>query len=100
MGFFVVCYLGGPFVQFFVPMYTFIAGCTRSSGIYVFCVVGEGAEAEVFLSIVQAIMVDVVDDEVVGGVCYLAVHFYGFPILFSGGVESVVRGFGEPCELG
>ena len=45
-------------------------------------------------------MVDVVDDEVVGGVCYLAVHFYAFSVLFSGCVESVVCGFGEPCELG
>ena len=45
-------------------------------------------------------MVDVVDDEVVGGVFYLSVHFYGFAFVFSDGVVCVVCGFGEPFEYG
>ena len=52
VGFFVVCYLGGPFIYFFVPMYAFVAGAIRRGGIYVFCVLGEGTQAEVFLLVV------------------------------------------------
>ena len=63
-------------------------------------VLGECAEAEVALSVVEAIVVDVVDDEMVGGVGDLAVHFDAFAVLFSNGVVGLVGSFCKPGESG
>ena len=44
-------------------------------------------------------MVDVVNDEMVGGVGDLAVHFDAFAIFFSNSVVIFISAFGEPGIL-
>ncbi len=65
----------------------------------VLAVLGEGAGAEVGVAVVQAIMVDVVNNEMVGSVGDLAVHFDAFAVFFSNGVVIFVSAFGEPGIL-
>ena len=59
----------------------------------------EGCIAEVGVAVVQAVVVDVVNDEMVGGVGDLAVHFYAFAIFFSNGVVIFISAFDEPGIL-
>ena len=60
-------------------------------------ILGERANTQIFFAIVQAVMVDVVHDEMVRSVHYLAVHFDTLAAGFSHGVEIPVRTLGEPC---
>ena len=60
-------------------------------------VLSEGAETEVLLLVVEAVVIDVVDYEMVRGVGDLAVHFDAFAVFFS---NSVVRLVGIFCEPG
>jgi len=62
-------------------------------------VLGEGTDAEITLTVVQAIVVDVVNDEIVGGVCDLAVHFDAVAVFFSHGVVIFGSTFCKPDEL-
>jgi len=67
----------------------------------VLAVLGEGCEAEVFLLVVQAVVVDVVHEKVFGCVEDFAVHFDAFTVLFSDGIISFLAIFCEPlvsCE--
>ncbi len=59
----------------------------------------EGRKAKITRAVVQAVVVDVVDDEMVGGVCDLAVHFDAFAVFFSNGVVIFISAFGEPSVL-
>lgn len=65
----------------------------------VLAVLREGCEAEVTPAVVQAVVVDMVNYEMVGGVCDLAVHFDAFSGFFSHGVECFPATFGKPGEL-
>ena len=56
-------------------------------------------EAEVTLSVVPAVMVDVVDYEMIGGVEDLAVHFDAFAVFFSNGVVVLRCSFRKPGIL-
>ncbi|MHC4155825.1 MAG: hypothetical protein ACYST6_13005 [Planctomycetota bacterium] len=56
----------------------------------------EKAESEVFLLVVQAVVVNVVDYEMVGGVGDLTVHFDAFSVLFSNSVVILICTFCEP----
>ena len=67
-----------------------------AAGAEVPAVLGESADSQVFLSIVQAVMVDMVHDQMVRSVHYLPVHFDALTAGFSYGVEILVRTFGEP----
>jgi len=55
--------------------------------------------AEVGVAVVQAVVVDVVNDEMVGDVGDLAVHFDAFAVFFSNGVVIFISAFGEPGIL-
>ena len=66
------------------------------SGAEVPAIFGESADAQVFLAIVQAVMVDMVHDQMVRSVHYLAVHFDAPAAGFSHGVEIPARTLGEP----
>ena len=59
----------------------------------------EGCIAEVGVAVVQAVVVDVVNDEMVGGVGDLAVHFDAFAVFFSNGVVIFISAFCEPGML-
>ena len=59
----------------------------------------EGCKAEVAPAVVQAVVVDVVNDEMVGGVEDLAVHFDAFAVFLSNGVVIIRRAFCEPGVL-
>ena len=45
-------------------------------------------------------MVDVVNDEVRGGVHYITMHLDGFSVLFSDGVKGSAAKLGEPLKFG
>ena len=60
---------------------------------------GESCKAKVAVAVVQAVVVDVVNDEMVGGVGDLAVHFDAFAVFFSNGVVIIRGAFGEPGIL-
>ena len=60
---------------------------------------GESCKAKITLAVVQAVVVDVVNDEMVGGVGDLAVHFDAFAIFFSNSVVIFISAFGEPGIL-
>ena len=64
----------------------------------VLTVLGECCKAEVALLVVQAVMVDMVNNEMVGGVDNLAVHFDAFAVLLSYGVVTFFRAFRKPGE--
>jgi len=49
--------------------------------------------------VVQAVVVDVVNDEMVGGVEDLAVHFDAFSVFFSHGVVCSLATFCKPGEF-
>ena len=59
----------------------------------------EGRKAEIAIAVVQAVVVDVVNYEMVGGVGDLAVHFYAFAVFFSNGVVILISAFSEPGIL-
>ena len=59
-------------------------------------VVGDGCEAEVFLLVVQAVVVDVVHEKAFGCVEDFAVHFDAFTVFFSDGIISFLAIFCEP----
>ncbi len=60
---------------------------------------GESCKAKITPAVVQAVVVDVVNDEMVGGVGDLAVHFDAFAVFFSNGVVIFISAFGEPGVL-
>jgi len=60
---------------------------------------GEGCKAKITPAVVQAVVVDVVNDEMVGGVGDLAVHFYAFAVFFSNGVVIFISAFHKPGIL-
>jgi len=60
---------------------------------------GESCKAKITPAVVQAVVVDVVNDEMVRGVGDLAVHFYAFAVFFSNGVVILGGAFGEPGVL-
>jgi len=64
-------------------------------------VLGAGCEAEVFLSIIEAVVIDVVDDEPGGDVHYLAVHVDGgwSCVSAGGGISFGVEGVGVFGEV-
>ena len=59
-------------------------------------VLGEGANAKVFISIVQAVMVNMVNGQMVRGVGDLAVHFNALAVFFSNGVVILICSLGKP----
>ncbi len=61
IGFVITPYRGGPLFTFFVPVDAFVFGCSVRASSLVLAVLGEGCKAEVFLLVVQAIVVDVVN---------------------------------------
>ena len=65
----------------------------------VLAVLGEGSIAEVVVAVIQAVVVDMVDDEMVGGVGDLTVHFDAFAVFFSNGIVIIFSAFGEPGIL-
>ena len=65
----------------------------------VLAVLGEGCIAEVVIAVVQAVVVDVVNYEMVRGVGDLAVHFDAFAVFFSNGVIILRGAFSEPGVL-
>ena len=60
---------------------------------------GESCKAKITPAVVQAVVVDVVNDEMVGGVGDLAVHFDAFAVFFSNSVVIFISAFGEPGIL-
>ena len=60
---------------------------------------GESRKAKVAIAVVQAVVVNVVNDEMVGGVGDLAVHFDAFAGFFSNSVVILISAFGEPGML-
>jgi len=60
---------------------------------------GESCKAKITPAVVQAVVVDVVNDEMVGGVGDLAVHFDAFAVFFSNGVVILRGAFDEPGIL-
>ncbi len=97
IGFVVEPYGRGPLLLSFVPMdaSVFRGGPGRPASIS--AVLGEGAQTQVRLAVVQAVVVDVVHDEMVRGVHDLTVHFDALAARFSHGVAILRRSFGEPC---
>lgn len=65
----------------------------------VLAVLGEGCIAEVVVAVVQAVVVDVINDKMVGGIGDLAVHFDAFAVFFSNGVVIIRSAFSEPGVL-
>ena len=59
-------------------------------------VLGEGVQPKVFFSVVQAVMVNVVNNQMVRGVGNLAVHFDALAVFFSNGVAILMRTFCKP----
>ncbi len=62
-------------------------------------VLGEGAGAQVTLAVIQAVVVNMVNHEMVRGVGDLAVHFDAFAVFFSNGVVIVRGAFRKPGIL-
>ena len=60
---------------------------------------GESCKAKITPAVVQAVVVNVVNDEMVGGVSDLPVHFDAFAIFFSNSVVIFISAFGEPGIL-
>lgn len=98
--FVVGCYCGGPFFQDLVPGDAFVFRDALDLG-SVPLVLGLGCEAKVCFSVVEAVMVYVVDEEVGGGVEDLAVHFYdaGFYVVGSAGLALGVTCSGAAAEV-
>ena len=92
--------LGGPFFLVFVPVDAFVAGGGFCGFFLVAAVLGECGQAEVGSAVVEAVVVDVVDEQVGRGVEYLAVHFDGFSFVLADGVEVAAGAFGEPFVAG
>ena len=90
---------GRPFAVSFVPADTFVFRARLGSPAGVSAVLGEGAQPQVLLSVVQAVMVDVVHDQVVRGLHDFAVHLDALAAGFSGGVAIPARPFREPGIL-
>lgn len=59
-------------------------------------VLGKGTNAQVFISIVQAVVVNMINDQMVRGVGDLAVHFNALAVFFSHGVVILIRTFCKP----
>jgi len=59
----------------------------------------ESCKAKITPAVVQAVVVDVVNYEMVGGVGDLAVHFDAFAVFFSRGVVIIRGAFCEPGIL-
>jgi len=74
-----------------VEAYTFISGTCVFSFFGVAVVLGAGCGAQVCLSIVKAVMIDVVNDEVRGDFYYEAVHINGCRVFSCGGVALGVK---------
>ena len=55
--------------------------------------------ADVAVAVIQAVVINVVNDEMVGGVGDLAVHFDAFAVFFSNGVVIFISAFSEPDIL-
>ncbi len=66
-------------------------------GAEVAAVLGECADSQVCLAVVQAVMVFVVDYEMLGGVGDFAVHFDAPALPLAYGVAILRRAFCEPC---
>lgn len=79
--------LCGPFLLVFVPVDAFVAGGGFCGFLLVAAVLGECGQAEVDPAVVEAVVVDVVDEQVGRGVEYLAVHFDGFAFVLADGVD-------------
>ncbi len=60
-------------------------------------VLGECADSQVCSAVVQAVMVFVVDYEMLGGVGDFAVHLDALAVLLAYGVAILGRAFCEPC---
>ncbi len=88
-----------PFLGSFAPVDAFVFRACPGGPAGVSAVLGEGAQAQVLLSVVQAVMVDVVHNQVVRGLHDLAVHLDALAAGFSGGVAILARPFREPGIL-
>ncbi len=94
---------GGPLSAGFVPgdAFVFRGGVFRGAAVCI--VLGEGAIPEVFLSIFQAIVIDVVADEMVGSAGDLPVHIDSFRLVvvcdYADGVGGGPVDFAVPAEL-
>ena len=74
-----------------VPIYTFVFRAGVFPFFLVAVVLGAGCGAEVCLSIVQAVMIDVVNDEAGGDFYYTAVHVNWGRVFSCGGVAFGVK---------
>ncbi len=103
-GFIIARYRSGPFFTSFVPVDAFvfrcfapIAGVAKGAAFDIAAVLGEGADAKIPLAVVPAVVIDMVDDEMVRRAGYLAVHFDAPSVFLSNGVAIFSGAFGEPC---
>ena len=103
VGFFIEGYRSGPFFISLIPVDTFvfgglafIAAVFNRAAFNVAAVLGESAQPQVPLSVIYAIVVDVIDDQMVGGVHNLAVHFDALAVFLSHSVNIIARPLGEP----
>ena len=60
-------------------------------------VLSESAKTQVFFTVVQAVMVDMIHNQMVRSVHNLPVHFDALAAGFSYGVKILVRSLREPC---
>ena len=90
-------YLGGPFATPLVPVDAFVLRGLVPDAAQVPAVLGECTQAQVGSAVVQAVVVYVVNDEMVGGAGDLAVHFDAPAVLIADGVAIPGGAFREPC---
>lgn len=89
-------------MEFFVPLVpvnTFVFRGAAFTDFLVESVLCECAEAKIFFSVVEAIMVDVVDNKVGRGGSYLSVHSDFFFSFVSDGIADVRFFYYRPFEF-
>ena len=89
-------YLGDPFAAPFVPVDAFVLRASVADDAQVPAVLGECAQTQVASAVVQAVVVDVIDDQMIGGFGDLAVHFDALAVVFAHGVAILGRAFCKP----
>jgi len=99
VGLVIAGYRGCPFLVPFVPADAFVFRGFRPDVAEVAAVLGKGADAEVLLPVIQAVVVNVVNDQMVRGVEDFAVHFDAFAVFFASGVVIFRRTFRKPGIL-
>jgi len=96
VGFVCAAYLGGPFFRAFAPVDAFVLRGLAANAAEVAAVLGKCAEAKVVPAVIEAIVVDVVNDQMGRGGGDPAVHFDALAVLLSDSVVIIVRTLSKP----